>query len=310
MARSRNEESFEEDDDLPIEINSSLSFYRSDNGTRDSEFRFANRKRDPNPYRDMMEALTPGEMVGQFMAKASPEVQGAVKNTIIGLLGSLRASPAFEASISTTHRALASLMYQLEMTGYMFRNAEYRQALQRSLSAALEPADDDEESSSTSKEGETRQYPTVRGRISVSFGEDSEEVEVDAESYVSELSKEVQALKRQLANLQQEKEQETAKDLLSYVQSMEASEMQSLTDSVSPQVLDAMKQLVDTVIKGMGSDAGKMDEMTQVPASTLAQLCMWQLVVGYNLREMEARESIKNRLLEPGLESDSEESEE
>eukprot|EP00961_Rhodomonas_salina_P207364 2799016-Rhodomonas_salina.4 len=32
MARSRNEESFEEDDDLPIEINSSLSFYRSDNG--------------------------------------------------------------------------------------------------------------------------------------------------------------------------------------------------------------------------------------------------------------------------------------
>ncbi len=87
---SKSESSASDDDDgsdFPAQFDSSLSFYRSDNGTRDSEFRFNNRKRNANPYREMMETLTPGEMVGQFMAKASPQVQGAVKNTIIGLLG-------------------------------------------------------------------------------------------------------------------------------------------------------------------------------------------------------------------------------
>ena len=38
-------------------------------------------------------------------------------------------------------------------------------------------------------------------------------------------------------------------------------------------------------------------------AGTLAQLCMWQLVVGYNLREMEAREEL-NMQLSAGDESD------
>ena len=107
---------------------------RSDNGTRDSEFGLAVQTPDStNPYVKMLESLTPGEMVGQFMNTAPPRVQTAVKNTVVGLLGSLRASSAFDASVETTQRALASLMFQLEMTGYMFRNAEYRLALQKSL---------------------------------------------------------------------------------------------------------------------------------------------------------------------------------
>jgi hypothetical protein len=76
--------------------------------------------------------------------------------------------------------------------------------------------------------------------------------------------------------------------------------MASLSNNISPDVLDAMRQLVDTVIRGMGGDIGLQgyDMMTEVPAGTLAQLCMWQLVVGYNLREMEAREQL-NRSLGP-----------
>lgn len=60
-------------------------------------------------------------MVGQFMATAPPRVQTAVKSTVMGLLGSLRSSPAFESNVVTTKTALAKLMFQLEMTGYMFR---------------------------------------------------------------------------------------------------------------------------------------------------------------------------------------------
>eukprot|EP00960_Hanusia_phi_P038737 753572-Hanusia_phi.AAC.8 len=134
---------FGSDEEREDERGNSLPlFYRSDNGTRDSEFRgIQSRDEGPiNPYVEMLESISPGEMVGQFMTTASPRVQTAVKNTIMGLLGSLRASPAFDTSIVTTQRAMASLMFQLEMTGYMFRNAEYRLSLQKSLLEALPPA--------------------------------------------------------------------------------------------------------------------------------------------------------------------------
>jgi hypothetical protein len=42
--------------------------------------------------------------------------QSAVKNTIMTLLGSLRTSPAFDSRIVTSQRALASTMFQMEMT--------------------------------------------------------------------------------------------------------------------------------------------------------------------------------------------------
>eukprot|EP00293_Proteomonas_sulcata_P003071 CAMPEP_0184323716 /NCGR_PEP_ID=MMETSP1049-20130417/131697_1 /TAXON_ID=77928 /ORGANISM="Proteomonas sulcata, Strain CCMP704" /LENGTH=301 /DNA_ID=CAMNT_0026645289 /DNA_START=170 /DNA_END=1075 /DNA_ORIENTATION=- len=267
-----------------------LGFYRSDNGTRDSEFQGIKAKReDMNQFVEILEQLAPGEMVGQFMSTASPRVQTAVKNTIIGLLGSLRASPAFDASIITTQKALASLMFQLEMTGYMFRNAEYRVGLQKSLNqASLPPAPE-----------EDNPTPAVKGQITVDLG-DGKEVQVDAGTYVTELSREVESLKKEIANLKQSQEQEKVKDLLAYIQNLESSEMQSLTNSISQEVLDAMKQLVDSVIKGISGQADGLgpDTMTEVPASTLAQLCMWQLVVGYNLRELEARESLKKQLPE------------
>jgi len=38
------------------------------------------------------------------------------------------------------------------------------------------------------------------------------------------------------------------------------------------------------------------DVVTEVPSNVLAQLCMWQLVVGYNLREIEARDAFKEQL--------------
>mmetsp|Transcript_6239 Transcript_6239/g.22172 ORF Transcript_6239/g.22172 Transcript_6239/m.22172 type:complete len:135 (+) Transcript_6239:742-1146(+) len=129
---------------------------------------------------------------------------------------------------------------------------------------------------------------------------DGKEIEVDANAYVSELSREVKQLKSELLSLQKQNDMDEVQDILGFVQRLDNKEMQSLTSSVSPEVLDAMRKLVDTVIKGMGADPSLMNEgieiITEVPASTLAQLCMWQLVVGYNLREMEAREELNKRL--------------
>lgn len=92
---------------------------------------------------------------------------------------------------------------------------------------------------------------------------------------------------------------------------------------MSPEVLEAMKGLVTAVLAGIGEDeegdgAGDPsggnggenvnridpDTVTEQSGEALAQLCMWQLVVGFNLRELEVREefraSMTNMLAEGG----------
>ena len=44
----------------------------------------------------------------------------------------------YDTSIASTGQNVASLMYSMQMTGYMFRSAEYRRSLMESLSAAGE----------------------------------------------------------------------------------------------------------------------------------------------------------------------------
>lgn len=63
------------------------------------------------------------------------QVQEAVRTTVLGLLGSLPRH-AFETTAIATGDALANLMFQLQMTGYMFKNAEYRLSLQSSMKTA------------------------------------------------------------------------------------------------------------------------------------------------------------------------------
>jgi hypothetical protein len=119
---------------------------RSDNGTRDDEFNLEPRAAkddaptaalaksddETNPYYKVVAALSPGEIIGRFAATAPPRVQDAVKQTIMGLLGNA-GSFALETATVTTSEKLANLMFQLQMTGYMFKNAEYRLSLSRSL---------------------------------------------------------------------------------------------------------------------------------------------------------------------------------
>ena len=119
---------------------------RSDNGTRDDEFdlepraakddaptaALAKSDDETNPYYKVVAALSPGEIIGRFAATAPPRVQDAVKQTIMGLLGNA-GSFALETATVTTSEKLANLMFQLQMTGYMFKNAEYRLSLSRSL---------------------------------------------------------------------------------------------------------------------------------------------------------------------------------
>lgn len=286
-----------------------LSF-RTDNGTRDSEWMLESGGTDSSaiatgggvqasPFFDIVSQLSPSELIGRF-AKTSPKyVQEAVRTTILGLLGSI-GKYAFETATVTSAERLANLMFQLQMTGYMFKNAEYRLGLARSLEGvpSLSESADADESAAT---------PTIEGKIRVKISEGME-VEVDADAYMAELRSEVEELRAELARAQSEANGEEAArlaegeaDLLAYVRSMPEEQMRSLTSEVSEDVLDAMKRLVAAVMSGMGASEVSPNTLMQQSGSAMAQLCMWQLVVGYNLREMEVREEMK-RLLELDVE--------
>jgi hypothetical protein len=174
--------------------------------------------------------------------------------------------------------------------------------------------------------------------VSAKSSSSSIEVEVDARAYMSELRREVKRLRDELESTKVIRERELRKDLLAYIRSLPKDELQSLTGTMSPDVLDAMKGLVNAVLSGigeggddeaeddddvddayddddddddiagggrgiasgtMGAAAGGNREMigpdtvTEQSGEALAQLCMWQLVVGYNLRELEVREELR-----------------
>ena len=272
-----------------------------------------------NPYLNVVSRLSPSDLIARFTATASPRVQDAVRTTILGLIGGLP-TMAFETKTVATGERLASLMFQLQMTGYMFANAEYRASLSQSLGS----------SNTLMLNGESSQDgkawldgKRIDGKIKVRYGasagansessidDESEspspstfgmEVEVDAEAYMAELRGEVSRLREELDATKQAKEEEIRKDLLAYIRTLPKQELSQLTGTMSPEVLEAMKGLVTAVLAGIGGneleelagldDGSKIgpNTVTEQSGEALAQLCMWQLVVGFNLRELEVRE--------------------
>lgn len=85
-----------------------------------------------NRYYQLVSGLTPNDMLQKFSQSAPRNVQEAVKSTIVSILGSLP-NYALDAALITTNSKLANLMFQMQITGYMFKNAEYRMSLTKSL---------------------------------------------------------------------------------------------------------------------------------------------------------------------------------
>lgn len=204
----------------------------------------------------------------------------------------------------------------------MFKNAEYRLALTSSLGIQTEK---DEVQRKFALKGTTEtadlydpEKTKVSGKLKVKYSgipssilQDSDdnddvekatkdspssslEVEVDAEAYMSELRAEVKRLKEDLESRREEREEEVRKDLLMYIRTLPQQQLQELTSTVSPEVLAAMKGLVALVVQNIGNGQIGPNTITEQSGEAMAQLCMWQLVVGYNLRELEVREEMKS----------------
>lgn len=286
-----------------------------------------------NPYLHVVSRLAPSDLIAKFTKSASPHVQDAVRTTVLGLIGGLPQMGFATKTVATGER-LASLMLKLQMTGYMFKNAEYRQ----SMGARALPSDRSLPGNEDDDSKEYRDGIRVTGKIKVSYSGGSNEdgssdntddgqkkgqqlisavsspgmeLEVDAQAYMSELRGEVSRLRDELDVTRQAKEEETRKDLLMYIRTLPQQELQQLTGTMSPGVLEAMKGLVTAVLAGIGEDGdGKAglgpagEHASEIGATTvteqsgeaLAQLCMWQLVVGFNLRELEVRDEFQSSI--------------
>jgi hypothetical protein len=151
--------------------------------------------------------------------------------------------------------------------------------------------DDDEEASDLETE--------VSGTIEIEMA-NGKVVEVEAKEYIKSLKAEAQALKEALR-----KEKfggATGNDGAPKIDEFGSIEnfilkqqgnLKSLTEGISPEIVEAMRMLVDFVLAGSdnvdGKDLPREEMEMEIPASALQQLALWQLILGYRLREAEAK---------------------
>lgn len=230
-----------------------------------------------NPFFKAVKAIPVPELVGEFADSAPPDVQQAVRFTIAKLLGNM---PSEVAAITrvTSDKNIASLMFSMQMTGYMFRNAEYRRSLSDSLTAA--------EGGGAAQTA----LPAVSGTVSVEIAEGMK-AEVDAAAYMAELRSEVEGLRAQLT-VAKEKQAGAGLGMIQYVQGLPTEEAQQLTSQVSKEVLDAMGQLITSLLKEADVQPDAVMETSDLK---MRELLVWQLVTGYKLRELEVKEELKDK---------------
>lgn len=169
---------------------------------------------------------------------------------------------------------------------------------------AAGPLEDEEEDDNDATLSES-----ISGTIEIEM-DDGKVVEVDAQEYMENLKEEAQKLKLALRKEQQSSSAtngdssdpmaglfptnsqgaEEMVDIASYIASRQG-DVKSLTEGIKPEIVDTMKKLVNFVLdsgKSM-SDQERAEMEMEIPGSALQQLALWQLVLGYRLREEEAK---------------------
>ena len=87
--------------------------------------------------------------------------------------------------------------------------------------------------------------------------------------------------------------------LLSYMQSLPRETIPTLTSGISEDVLEAMTMLIERIL----ADAGVQGEQfMETSGLKLRELLVWQLISGYTLREIEAKEELKKMITAPPAE--------
>ena len=119
------------------------------------------------------------------------------------------------------------------------------------------------------------------------------QVEMDASAYMDQLKAEAQALRLELAKFDEAKQKQEAvmsTSISAYVSSLPEKQLKVLTSGISEDVVGAMRQLVEYILRAPSGDGGPLgkDQSVTMEQAKLQTLCLYQLVLGYRLREAEA----------------------
>ncbi|GMH33265.1 hypothetical protein BSKO_01099 [Bryopsis sp. KO-2023] len=235
------------------------------------------------------------EVMEEFVNSAPSQVIEAMRHTITNMLGSLPPQ-FFDVRISTMGENLSQLMYSVMMTGYMFKNAQYRLDLTRNLGALPAPEDMPERDSNYIS---TAQTTRVQGEV-VRWHNDLGAESMSAVQYIEQLESELNLLRNQL-------EQKTASscqynNLLDYIKKLDAQTLQELTAFAEEDVLLAMNVFIQRMM-GTSDVAELRQTNCESTALELARLLYWLMVVGYNLRGMEVRFDMEETFTLPEISS-------
>ena len=119
------------------------------------------------------------------------------------------------------------------------------------------------------------------------------QVDMDASAYMDQLKAEAQALRLELAKVDEAKLKQEAvisSSISAYVSSLPEKQLKVLTSGISEDVVSAMRQLVEYILRAPSGDGGPLgkDQSVTMEQAKLQTLCLYQLVLGYRLREAEA----------------------
>jgi len=241
------------------------------------------------------------QIMEQFADKAHPQVVDAMRQTVTNMLGTLPPQ-FFQVTISTVGENLAQLMYTVLMSGYMFRNAQYRMDMRNSMGSlmpggfsdqvagqlAAAPATDEQYAPGSQKNG-------VMGEVVRWSHQDGAEV-LPADKYIEMLEREVRLLKEQVSTRQ--RLDEDRNDLIEYLKSLEPHNLQELTENAGEDVLDAMNSFIQRLL-GSNDPEELKSASNESTAAELARMLYWLMVVGYSLRTIEVRFDMERTLDSP-----------
>ena len=86
-----------------------------------------------------------------------------------------------------------------------------------------------------------------------------------------------------------------SRSISSYLAQLPDEQRNLLSAGIDDKTVDAMRMVVEFVL-GMGGEPVEGDQTVTMQRRALEQLCVWQLVVGYRLREAEAKGDARQRL--------------
>jgi hypothetical protein len=252
-----------------------------------------------------VQTVQPDDM-DTFVDQGPHQVLEAMRQTIQNITGTL--PPEFFAiTVQTRPNDLAQLMYSAMVTGYVFRNVQYRLELRSSM---LPSGDDIDgyghwgkpalpimtvDCSEAPGYAPGTQKSRVAGEVLKWHHENGMET-IPAAEYIEQLESQISILKQQVST--QLYINAAGNEVLNYLKGLEHDQASQLS-AAGDDSLEAFNTFIQRL---MGHDLRQqdMEDPTESTAVELAHLLFWCMVVGYNLRTLETRFDMESTMLLPG----------